>query len=127
LEKLRGNNEKILFIEDEEGVRKITVKALRDYDYIVTEAATASEAFDIFKRDRGNFSLIFSDVVLADKTGIELVEELRGKKPGIKVLLTSGYANRKFQWSDVNKKGVSFLQKPYSLTDLLKTIKALMV
>ena len=127
LEKLRGNNEKILFIEDEEGVRKVTVKALRDYGYNVTETATASEAFDIFKRDKGNFSLIFSDIVLADKTGIELVEELRRKKPGIKVLLTSGYANRKFRWSDVNKKGFSFLQKPYSLTDLLKTIRELLV
>jgi PAS domain S-box-containing protein len=127
LEDLRGNNEKILFIEDEEGVRKITVKALRDYGYNVTEAATAGEAIDIFKRDTGNFSLVFSDIVLADKTGIELVEELRGKNPDVKVLLTSGYADRKFRWSDVNKKGFAFLQKPYSLADLLKTIRELLV
>jgi PAS domain S-box-containing protein len=127
IKELHGNREKILFVEDEEGVRKVTVKALRDYSYHVTEAATASEALDIFKRNQGNFSLVFSDIVLSDKTGIELVEELQGIKPEVKVLLTSGYANRKFLWSDLNEKGFSFLQKPYSLADLLKTIKKLLV
>jgi PAS domain S-box-containing protein len=126
LKDFRGNNEKVLFIEDEEGVRNITVKALRDYGYSVTEAETAGEAMDIFKKEAGDFLLIFSDIVLADKTGIELVEDLLQIKPDLKVLLTSGYADKKSRWSDVSEKGFPFLQKPYSLADLLKTIRGVL-
>lgn len=126
LKDLQGSGERILFVEDEEGVRKITVKALRDNGYVVVEAVTAREAMEIFAEEAGNFALIFSDIVLADKTGIELVEELLIVKPGIKVLLTSGYADKKSRWTDVNEKGFPFLQKPYSLADLLKSIRAVL-
>ena len=87
------------------------------------EAETARQALEIFNEQEGNFALIFSDIVLADQTGIELVEEIRNIKPGIKVLLTSGYADKKSRWMDVNEKGFPFLQKPYSLADLLKSIR----
>ena len=127
LKDLQGNRERILFVEDEEGVRNITVKALRDNGYVVVEAETAREAFEIFQEESGNFALIFSDIVLADKTGIELVEELLVVKPDIKILLTSGYADKKSRWTDVNEKGFPFLQKPYSLADLLKNIREVLV
>ncbi|HLP48336.1 MAG TPA: response regulator, partial [Candidatus Kapabacteria bacterium] len=127
LKELQGNREKILFIEDEEGVRKITAKALRHYGYNVVEAETAREALDIFKRDMKNISLVFSDIVLADKTGIELVDELRAIKPGLKILLTSGYADKKSRWTDVNEKGFPFLQKPYSLADLLRSVREVLM
>ncbi|MCP5104451.1 MAG: response regulator, partial [bacterium] len=127
LSDLQGNMEKILFVEDEEGVRKITVKALRDYGYSVAEAVTARQALDIFKKDKDGFSLVFSDIVLADKTGIELVEELQEIEPGVKVMLTSGYADKKSRWSDVNEKGFPFLQKPYSLAELLKSVREVLV
>jgi PAS domain S-box-containing protein len=123
LKDLQGNLEKILFIEDEEGVRKITAKALRDYGYDVVEAVTAREALELFEKDSEAFSMVFSDIVLADKTGIELVESIQSIKPGVKILLTSGYADKKSRWSDVNEKGFPFLQKPYSLADLLKSIR----
>lgn len=127
LQDLQGNREKILFVEDEEGVRKITVKALRDNGYVVLAAVTARQALEIFQEHGGDFALIFSDIVLADKTGIELVEEIGTIKPGIKVLLTSGYADKKSRWADVSEKGFPFLQKPYSLADLLKSIREVLV
>ncbi len=123
LDDLHGNEEKILFVEDEEGVRKITVKALRDYGYDVTEAVSVQEAKEIFQDREGDFALIFSDIVLTDGTGIELVEDLQAAKPEVKILLTSGYADKKSRWSDVHEKGLPFLQKPYSLADLLKSIR----
>lgn len=123
LKDLQGNQERILFVEDEEGVRKITVKALRDNGYAVVEAVTARQALEIFQQHGENFALIFSDIVLADKTGIELVEEVKVIDPDIKVLLTSGYADKKSRWVDVNEKGFPFLQKPYSLADLLISIR----
>jgi PAS domain S-box-containing protein len=118
-----GNGEKILFVEDETGVREISTKALRDYGYKVTEAVNAGEAHKILEKQNGNFHVVVSDIVLPDKSGIELTENIQSLHPNIKILLTSGYADHRSHWTDVVKKGIPFLQKPYSMADLLKIIK----
>ena len=118
-----GNGEKILFVEDETGVREISTKALRDYGYKVTEAVNAGEARKILEKQNGNFHVVVSDIVLPDKSGIELTENIHSLHPNIKILLTSGYADHRSHWTDVVKKGIPFLQKPYSMADLLKIIK----
>jgi PAS domain S-box-containing protein len=118
-----GNGEKILFVEDEAGVRKVAVNALRDYGYEVMEAETAWQGLDIFKKQKGNIQLVVSDIVLPDRSGIELTMEISAAQPGIKVLLTSGYSDQRAKWSEVVKEGIPFLQKPYSLGDLLKHVQ----
>jgi PAS domain S-box-containing protein len=118
-----GNGENILFVEDETGVREISAKALRDYGYKVTEAVNAGEAYHILEKQKEKFHLVVSDIVLPDKSGIELMENILSLHPNIKILLTSGYADHRSHWTDVLKKGIPFLQKPYSLVDLLKIIK----
>jgi two-component system cell cycle sensor histidine kinase/response regulator CckA len=118
-----GNGENILFVEDETGVREISAKALRDYGYKVTEAENAGEAHKILEEQNGNFQVVVSDIVLPDKSGIEFTENIQSLHPNIKILLTSGYADHRSHWTDVVKKGIPFLQKPYSLVDLLKIVK----
>ena len=118
-----GNGETILFVEDETGVREISVKALRDYGYKVTEAENAGDAHKILEEQNGNFQVVVSDIVLPDKSGIEFTENIQSLHPNIKILLTSGYADHRSHWTDVVKKGIPFLQKPYSLVDLLKIVK----
>ena len=118
-----GNGEKILFVEDETGVRELSAKALRDYGYEVIEAKNAEEAREIFEKQKGNFHLVVCDIVLPDKSGIELTENIQSLHPNTKILFISGYADHRSQWTDVVKKEVPFLQKPYSLVDLLKMIK----
>lgn len=118
-----GNGEKILFVEDETGVREFSTKALRDYGYEVTEAVNAGEAGEIFEKQKGNFHLVVCDIVLPDKSGIELTENLQSLHQNLKILLISGYADHRSHWKDLVKKGIPFLQKPYSLVDLLKTVK----
>jgi len=66
---------------------------------------------------------VFSDVVLPGINGIELVEQLLVKKPELKALLSSGYMDDKFQWPVIREKGFNFLQKPYTLAELLNSIK----
>jgi DNA-binding NtrC family response regulator len=118
-----GNGERILLVEDEEGVRKIAARALRDYGYIVAEAASVAEAMDVYHKEKIDFHMILSDVVLQDKTGIDIVQDLRPKEPNMKFLLSSGYADHKSHWSEVVKMGVPFLQKPYTMAGLLKKVK----
>ncbi len=120
---LRGNGKRILLVEDEMDIRQFASTILRENGYVVFEAANAKEAKSVFKNENGNFDLIFSDVVLPDKTGVQLVDDLILKKPGLLGVFCSGYVGHESQWTEIREKGFMFLQKPYTITALLKIIK----
>jgi PAS domain S-box-containing protein len=126
LQSLEGKGEKILLVDDEEGFRKNTCEYLRANGYRVTEAVNAREAVGIFKQGQANYQLCLSNIELPDRTGIELIEELQSMKPGLKVLLSSGYTVRQLRDLEVGKDGYPFLQKPHSLVDLLSRIAELL-
>jgi len=123
LEGLQGSGERILLVEDEEGVREFATRALGDNGYVIYDAANAEEALDIFERENGDFHLIFSDMVLPGKTGLELVDQLLSHKPKLRVLMSSVYTDQKSQWPVIQERGFRFLQKTYALTDLLRAIR----
>ena len=119
----QGRGERILLVEDEEIIRNLNAETLKEYGYITFLAASAEEALEIFERENQNFDLVFSDVVLPNKSGLQLLNELLSRNPEIHVLLSSGYNDEKSLWQIIQKRGFRFLQKPYSLSDLLRTIR----
>jgi len=122
----KGNGERILIVEDEEMVRSFTRKALVKNGYKVFTAANVNEAKRVFTSNNRDFELLFSDVVLPDGNGIELVDQILSEKPQIKVLLASGYTDKKSQWPLIKKRGFEFMQKPYDLGDLLRTLRGIL-
>ncbi|MEW5803617.1 MAG: PAS domain S-box protein [bacterium] len=126
LQKFQGKGERILIVEDEEEVRKLTVRILRDKGYSIIEASNVQEALEIFEQAKRKFDLVLSDVVLPDQTGIELVEQLLSRQPEIRVLLVSGYTDQKSQWPKIKERGFRFLQKPYDLAELLRTLREIL-
>lgn len=118
-------------MEDDEAVRQFLTRALGEHGYIVFEAANAREALDIFEREKGEFHLVFTDVVLPDLSGLELVDlelvdHLLSRKPQLPVLLTSGYTNDKSRWPVIRERGLRFIPKPYALADLLRAVREAM-
>ncbi|MFC2155054.1 ATP-binding protein [Acidobacteriota bacterium] len=65
-EMLRGNGEWLLVVEDEESVRKVTIEALIENGYEVTDVVSGEEAMAVFKKNIKNFNLAFCDIVLPD-------------------------------------------------------------
>lgn len=123
IQELRGSGEGILLVEDEAGVREFLKKVLGENGYVVFEAARAEEALDIFEREKEKISLVFSDVVLPDMNGLQLVDQLISRQGGIRVLLSSGYRNQKSRWRDIQQRGFSFIRKPYTVPTMLRAIK----
>ena len=119
---IHGNGERILLIEDEDAVRRFIASALRQYGYIIFETSNASGARSVFNNENGKFDLIFSDVILPDKNGLDLVEELLSGKKDIPVIMCSGYTEEKVQQSIISKRGFQFIQKPFKILELLKII-----
>ena len=119
----RGRGERVLVIEDEDRVREFVERALTRYGYEIVTCSTVSEAEKILTGDREDFDLIFSDVVLPDGTGPELIKNLMIEYGMLRVVLTSGYTDHKSQWPMIHEMGIPFLHKPYVLIDLLKMIR----
>ena len=120
---LQGDGERILVVEDADGVRQFLQTALKENGYHVYSVATVKEAVDVYRKEKGRFDLIFSDVVLPDKSGIDLIEDLLVNDPKLNVLLSSGYTDHKSQWPRIQQRKYRYLQKPYSLKTLLKTVQ----
>lgn len=121
----RGNGERILLVEDEWSVRALAAKALRGMGYEVCEACSAEEALDVIEIADG-FDLVFSDVVLPGKSGVQLADELVERDARLPVLLSSGYADRKSQWPVICERGIPFIEKPYSIRDLAERISGIL-
>ena len=120
---LEGNGERIMIVEDDELVSEFISKVLRANGYAVFEARDAGEAMKKFEAESRDFDLIFIDMVLSDQTGLKLGDWFISRMPGIKVLFSSGYTDRRSRWLAVKKKGYRFIQKPFSRVVLLRYIR----
>lgn len=118
---LRGKGERILLIEDEEGVIKFVSSALRSRGYDIVQAMNYKEALEQFAA--GEYDLIFSDAVLPDGNGVDLLDKFMDEKPETRALLSSGYTDKTALMQMVKEKEISFLQKPYSLPQLYRTVR----
>jgi len=123
VDKLQGKGERVLVVEDENTVREFISFALEENGYDIFTATTAEEAFTLYLKEKGNFDLVIADVVLPDKSGVQLVKKLLKQRKDQKILFSSGYTDQKSQWEEIQKMGFQFLQKPYPLIAMLQTIR----
>jgi len=118
----RGKGERVLLIEDEPGVLAFVSAALRQHGYHVLTADCGTSARQVFAREGETLDLVMSDVVLPDTTGVELLEEFFAVRPGLRALLSSGYSEKQALLDLVEKRGLHFLHKPYTLIQLLEAV-----
>jgi two-component system cell cycle sensor histidine kinase/response regulator CckA len=120
---LQGQGERVLLVEDDEGVLAAVSEMLRLGGYTVAGVRSVQGALDAFEQGGQDFQLVFTDVVLPDKDGLALVDQLLSHKPDLAVLLTSGYTDERAQWTTISQRGFRFIQKPYSLSQLLAAVR----
>ena len=121
-DKLRGEGELILVVEDEEPVRNMAKTILEDNNYRVLAAASAKEGIEVYEKNSGNIDLIFSDITLTDMSGVAMVKELVKRNSGIKYIFSSGYVQNGEQILSDLEGELNYIQKPYNVYDVLKTI-----
>ncbi len=123
LEAVSGRGENVLVVEDEDRVRNLAENVLSQNGYRVFVAENATKAAQVFGREKANLDLVFSDVVLPGKSGIELVRQFLHERPDLSVLLASGYGQDDADFETIEHKGYPFIQKPYQMLDLLKALR----
>ena len=110
-------HELVLVVEDDANVRALTCESLTYLGYGVLQAASASEALALLDA-RSDVKLLFTDVVLPQMNGRALADEARRRRPGLRVLFTSGYTQNAIVHHGRLDEGVHFVAKPYRLDDL---------
>ncbi|MBD3392852.1 MAG: response regulator [Chitinivibrionales bacterium] len=123
LTELQGGGEGILVVEDDDDMREWCTIALGENGYEVFEATDAAAARQMFGEHPGSIALVVSDVIMPGKSGIRLAEELRAVRPDVKIVLSSGYTGERSGWEQVREQGYRFLQKPYTMIELLRTVR----
>jgi PAS domain S-box-containing protein len=119
-------DERILVVEDNPGVRETVVRQLRDLGYETLEAAGGKEALTILKSNQ-RVDLLFSDVVMpGGMDGTQLAETATTLRPGLKVLLTSGFARASIQDGAANAYLKNLLSKPYRKAELAERLRAML-
>lgn len=109
---------RILFVEDNADVAAFAHTLLEELGHQVLYAQSAEAALELAVRG-APFDLVFSDVVMPGMSGFDLAEELRRLRPGVPILLTTGYSDR---LNDEGPGGLPVLRKPYSLDQLATAI-----
>jgi signal transduction histidine kinase len=113
----RGHGENVLVVEDDPTVRLLIVEVLKELGYVDHVASDSREALPILSSNQ-HIDLMVSDVGLPGVSGRELADLAREKRPGLKVLFVTGYAESAAVRGDFLAPGMDLLTKPFTLDAL---------
>ncbi|MBP2159092.1 MULTISPECIES: PAS domain S-box protein [Asticcacaulis] len=119
------DRELILVVDDEDLVRQFSVAALRDLDYRVLEASNAKTALALLI-ERPDIDLLFTDIVMPEMNGRQLVDIARERRPDLPVMYTTGYTRNAIVHNGVLDTGVELIGKPFTLEELATRIRAVL-
>jgi len=88
----RGRGERVLFVDDEELLARLGQKTLTALGYEVEAATLPEEALAMVRADPQRFALVLTDQTMPEMTGLYLAAQLRQIRPGLPVILMTGYS-----------------------------------
>ena len=119
---MRLGTERVLVVDDAEGLRYLAKRLLERQGYTVAVAANTDEAMKRFEEDP-SIDLLLTDVVMAGGSGPELTERLIKMRPALKVIYMSGYTDETIVQHGVLKPEIAFLHKPFTADALGRKIR----
>ena len=119
---LRGRNEHILYVDDEEGLVFLGKRLLERLGYIVTGHTDALKALEEFRANPHNFQAVVTDMAMPGMSGLEFARELLAARPDIPIVMTSGYVRPEDQEKALRMGLRDLLLKPHNSDQLARTI-----
>lgn len=116
----------ILVVDDEPQVRTITELMLSTFGFEILTAEDGAAGVRVFEEQLDRIDLVIMDLTMPRMSGAQACKEMRRRKPGIRVILTSGY-NESAAVDELRGDGLTdFLQKPFELESLLTATRKAM-
>jgi CheY-like chemotaxis protein len=120
-----GAGETVMVVEDVAAVRMLIIDVLHDLGYRTIEAADAAEALPVIESGRA-IDLLISDVGLPGVGGRQLADQARARRPGLRVLFLTGYAEHATTRSGFLDDGMALMTKPFAVETLAAKISEMM-
>src|SRR6185437_3443856 len=125
-EPVRGGNEIILLVEDNAALRRASARQLSALGYRIQEAENAVQALDFIAKGE-SLDLLFTDVVMpGGMDGVELARRAMAMRPGLPVLLASGFPDARSSGGGIPLPNMPLLAKPYSSDEPARTVRRLL-
>jgi DNA-binding NtrC family response regulator len=118
-----SGGETLLIAEDHAAVRRLTALMLSDQGYEVIEAGDGQEAMMVIEDLARRVDLLIVDAVMPGMSSVDLIEQARVVRPGIKVLVMSGYAGDAAIYQRIIKMGAPYLEKPFDASTLAAKVR----
>ncbi|HUQ93304.1 MAG TPA: ATP-binding protein [Bryobacteraceae bacterium] len=116
----------VLVVDDEEVVRQVAARMLKNLGYHTICLGSSREAIDYYRRRGKDIDLVIIDLIMPDLSGKNVFEKLREINPRVRVVLTSGYNQDAGVDTLIDAGAKAFLQKPYRLGQLSEILIAAM-
>jgi CheY-like chemotaxis protein len=113
--------EKVLIVDDEEMVRKVCCAMVQGLGYRTMSASDGREAVELFSAHADEISSVIMDLSMPQMDGLVASAEIRRIRPGVNVILSSGYSEEEAARS-LKHEGGCFIQKPYNLESLRQAL-----
>lgn len=121
-ERAQRGSERLLLVEDEPMVLRLTARMLEALGYTVVSTSAPAEAMRLAQQQAGKFDLLVTDMVMPETSGRVLADQLRALYPGLKCLFVSGYFPESGRMN-VRGEGDHILQKPFSKRELAAKVR----
>jgi PAS domain S-box-containing protein len=123
-DQLRGGDETILLVDDEEYIRELGVELLSDVGYKVLTATDGESALQLYRKDQQRIDLFILDLVIPGMGGKKCYEEILKINPQAKILIVSGYYSVNGPGKEAMEAGAKgFVGKPFDVSYMLKAVR----
>jgi PAS domain S-box-containing protein len=119
-------SETLLLADDEDSVRTMAERVLREAGYNVITADNGQKALEYAIRDRERISLVILDLSMPEMGGLDCMKKLVEAVPGIKILIMSGYAADADPDECLKTGAAGFLGKPFKISEMLQKVRELL-
>ena len=116
------NKLKILVVDDKKVIGDLFDFTLGYGGHIITVVNTAYEALEAVKIQ--DFDIAFLDIVMPERDGVQLLEDIKKSSPKLPVIMMSGYSVEDKKTKAKELGAVTCLKKPFEIDDVKKIIKA---
>jgi CheY-like chemotaxis protein len=118
--------ETILLVEDEDAVRRMLREVLTSAGYRVLEAGHGADAINQWGSHLRGIDLLVTDIVMPVMNGLRLAEELRNRRPNLKVIFMSGHAEEVINQQSGPNPTPEILQKPFVPDVLVRKVREIL-
>ena len=119
-----GGTERILFVDDEQALRRVGRRVLESQGYTVVTACDGEDALAVLRAKKSEFDLVISDLMMPNMNGVELCTAIENEGLDVPVIIASGYSDQDVQAELNSKTKLHFVRKPWTVTEMLAVVRS---